>query len=218
MKVLEENSCLQSRVDVVDHGDGCLHGWRCNASCPLPPLHNPSSRFILRTPSVAVIRSVCDRFVSAVAHLQGGVNFLRSSPGLARFVSWDSAVESVLALLRSNEAGIDCRYATTPHCLVNVIDSQTAILGSHRVILYPQSFFVHDDSKVFCFRSRHQDITEPLVKFISDTSGCSVQEKHRSNSSIFANTRKHPLALSPSHCREVQALYSSDAALWDYHC
>jgi hypothetical protein len=218
MKVLEENACLQNRVDIVDHGDGCLHRWRCNASCPLPPLYNPSNQISFQTPSVAVIRSVCDRFVSAVAHLQGDVNFLRSSPGLARFVSWDSAVESVLALLRPNAAGIDCRNATTPHCLVNVIDSKTAILGSHRVILYPQSFFVHDDSKVFCFRSRHQDVTEPLVKFISATLGCPVREEHRSNSTIFANTRKHPLALSPSHCREVQTLYSSDAALWNQHC
>ena len=201
--------CLTSKIKFLDHGDGCEHLGRCNGSC--------LSR---ATPNFMVLREPGQRFLSIVGHMQMSTPELVPSNKMDfGGVPWETSVRTLVDFLWR---GFDCLNASDPHCLVRFINSQSAVLGRHRVILYPQSFFSNEQTKVICFRDKKDDILPRLFRIFANTTSCPISEylgnPDEATIGHFFNHRQHSEELSQRMCQQIQAIYSSDFAMWNKIC
>jgi hypothetical protein len=216
--IFEEDACLQQRVSVVYHGDGCLKQWRCNGSC-LPP--SPARSF-------AVLREPCSRFLSAVAYLQAVLPEV--IPPLSRLISWENAVDATLELLRPAFAQnySSCASSDGSECLIQYVNLLTSILGTYRVILYPQDFFLHPNTEVFCLRDKQVDVIGPLFDQVRAASNCPSYlngsgsrehgERGRNPHFIKMNEMHHPEVMNSDRCEEVRSMFRVDVVAWEKHC
>jgi hypothetical protein len=231
MAVIEADACLTKHVEIRDHGDGCINLWKCNGTClpVLPALTAetnpwayasfPTSPQIARIRSVAVLREPCERFLSSVSHLQGMVQVYVLPSQTSRLVSWHDTVESLLMILRDRDPTTSrgCANSTDPSCLVRIINAQTAILGSHRVIIYPQAFFMHPHTDIVCSGGKSSDVIKPLYTLLAQATGC--DEGNMVDVALnHSNKKPHPSLLSTAQRTEIRELYRPDVLLWNRHC
>jgi len=202
--------CITGKVHFLDHGDGCEHLGRCNGSC----LSRATRHFM-------VLREPCQRFLSMVGHMQMSTPELIPSDKM-KFggVPWEISVRTLLDFLWR---GIDCLNASDPHCLVRFINSQSAVLGRHRVILYPQSFFSNEHTEVICFRDKKNDILPPLFRVFANTTGCPIptylfESSDETTGGHFFNLRQHSENASQEMCQHIQAIYRADVVMWNKFC
>jgi hypothetical protein len=137
-------------------------------------------------------------------------------------VTWNMSVSLLLGILGRAKA---CHNAAGPHCLVRFVNSLSAVLGSHRVILYPQSFFGNKNTEVLCFRNKKTDIVLPLVKMLANVSGCAPprdidhsEKTDNAKHDLFFNQRQHSEYIPREVCERVQTIYRSDVLLWNRLC
>ena len=97
MAFIHNNPCLESKVRVLDHGDGCLETRFCNGSCPRAGVQA----------EVAVLRDPTDHFLSAVSHLARVTQDLMPKPPGSRYdrYTWADVVSVVMSLLRRASRG-----------------------------------------------------------------------------------------------------------------
>ena len=211
LEILENDSCFKRRVHIHDHKNGCLDLQSCNGSC-LSPL--PSASF-------AVIRDPCARFLSVTAHMQ-----LVQSPVLdLGQPSFSQSVEKLLDFYR----GSGCRGNTDPVCLTKYINrfttanftspKNTIPMWMHRVILYPQSFYVGRDTEIVCFKN--DDILPDLFERLSGPARCNLPKavvEEIEGRSISKMNNPHPTKVDPLVCKEVRDLLACDTSMWDRSC
>ena len=102
------------------------------------------------------------------------------------------------------------------------VNSQTSLLGAHRVILYPQAFFASPKSQAVCFRDKAEDVVGPLFAKLANATECPDSAAQFSSKAGGAparptNAAEHP-PLGPEQCRELRALFYSDVLLWGRSC
>ena len=120
-------------------------------------------------------------------------------------------------LKRSN-----CTHGARPNCFVNYINEHASSLGNHRVIIYPQSYFVGKSTQVVCF---HDPDVSPgdgtgavsaLIAKLSGATGCIV------NSTSMTHTRPEykssRQALSKFQCEHYRGIFAEDFELWETKC
>jgi len=196
-----ESSCFGENIKVHNHVDGCQKLNVCNGS-HIPPLDA----------SIAVLREPCERFLSVVAHMQSRNNPKHPLNNAARFRS----LESVFNFLEAS----NCKGNPDPKCLVDFINLDKS-LGGHRVILYPQSFFINSaTTDVVCSKEKAAGVMEAVRSTLVRSSGCisPINRYSENATSSWKNSGEHPLNMTSSQCDKVLGLFVPDAHMWKRRC
>ena len=211
MKALFDDPCLGAGVHFVDHGDGCIHSGVCNGSCP--------TGSGVELPTLAVLREPCDHFLSVVGHLARVAPDIVPPPHEATF---DEAFDIVMASLRRSRVTCGAGPRADPHCFTRFIDSQSSILGSDRVLLYPQAFFVNGATMdAVCYADKRTDVLFDILSALGKGAGCPAPSRAdfpETPKCCSNNAGDHPPTLSEPQCAEVRRLYNADVVLWNMKC
>ena len=195
------NSVLPSlkceSVTVHNHIDGCKQLDWCNGS---------ALQGVLPTqPIFVTIRHVCSRFESQWAHMR---------VKLPKIFGPYETPEQLLKLLQNCTAGCPAGSAGV-HCMVKRINLLAASWpGGHRVILWPQAFYMHRRAMPICY---HPDFLEERIQsHVEALTSCKAPP--REYISAYRNVRQHNSSMAPGICAGVARLYDEDDRLWHRHC
>ena len=234
--------CLSRNVEVRDHKNGCLQSRSCNASDPMfakkmamAVLREPCERF----ESQLVHLRIADRNVFGNFTTESLLDWCvpypcrRSSSTLRCLPCMRFPVPKLPPTFHPPSHSFmhePCRYARAKCDTIMDHQEQTACLvakmnefyntrktTAHRVILYPQSLFIHPPTThIVCYNNR--SLTEDLIQRFENATGCESQVRlDRRNYRTNMHERNID-RLSEDQCSRVRGYMRPDARLWDAHC
>ena len=190
--VLPELRC--ESVTVHDHRTGCPDLSWCNGSLEIG---------ILPTQSIfATIRHVCSRLESQWQHM---VRADRAQFGHCK------TPEQFLALLQNWTAGCPGKRAGVD-CKVRAINR--VYRRSHRVILWPQAFYMSPRTMPICYHP--QFLEERIQNQVEAITSCKAPPQE--NIEAYMNVREYNSSMTLRVCAGAARLYDEDDQIWHMHC
>jgi len=186
-------------VMIHQHGDGCKDLDWCNGT---------KLAGVQRTDSVfAVMRPVCSRFVSTYWHMQRYSLFskgLTMGQHLARLQEWTRGCPK-------GEPGV--------HCQVREINRRYT--ESHRVILWPQAFYMHPTRTApICYHPEW--LAQRFMTHVGAMAPCDVSYNGTQGLMLNAHPNKPKATpveeITEEICKAAEAFYDEDHRLWCRHC
>jgi hypothetical protein len=194
MRAFKRACKKDDKLIIHDHGGGCRQDGNPIVSCN-------ASFFEKRfpsIPSIAVLRDPCDRLTSQWAHMK--VMDARTFGRLkdpAALLDWIEEAMNGSCPLHSTD------------CLVRQINAKYR--PNHRVILYPQSYFIAQRTRIVCFRQ---------YNFTSLLNQEFQPQCPRLNlvSNARVNVRSHKRFDNSTTCQRIDKIYPEDTRLFRTHC
>ena len=215
-----------SDLIVHDHGDGCIDMPWCNGT----EWEHAARAFV-------VLREPTDRFASQFEHMHAvshgqhkELRFKLETP--RNFLAW--LVAATAACHAPAAAAAEAPSAVA--CVVDALNegyrrlTHAAMEHTHRVVLWPQAFFVPRTAVVLCYS--RSGLTTRLGNYLGSSSAharCSrtvrdeddkrLNDKHANGSSATSTSSAELLsAVSATQLAAIRRVYASDARLWERHC
>ena len=201
-------------IKVHDHTTGCPDLQMCNGTAEMETERGELS--------FVAVREVCDRFSSQQAHLhrfwpqQFGDNTALATA--QELLSW---LWSITDGCPSGQAGVACK----------VLQINKHLHSNHRVILYPQAFFMGPSTQAICFERERP--AENFMHYLDTlrggtrcwlrpTSNVSESDRERVRASIIKRQGNHATyphsPLEAGLCSSVKEFYDQDHLFWDTYC
>jgi len=211
------NPSIAAHVVMHDHADGC-RGQRCNGSA------TTGER------SFVTMRHVCSRFESQFSHMIPLASTIDPWLPVGPAVPQARCRQSQLGNLSTIESFVRSLELWTNkcagsrgwdgvHCAVRSIDA--AFCSKHRVVLYPQAYFMSNETSAVCYSPTH--MVARLRVHIQAISRCKTLASEPRYLPYDATQRgsdaraRRSLLDGPA-CQRVQALYPLDHQLWSTYC